>query len=98
MSHLLQNACLKFRLRHVLFLSLAWYLLSPAVRRTADTAEWCGTGCTALIPFTNGLRVAAYSLEAAFSQTPDKIVPLSLCWLVWWDVTFVCMYSVKICE
>ncbi len=73
---LLKNDCFEFRLRHFLFFfpqSLAWYFLSPAVRRrvgptrTADTAEWCSTGCRTFIFLTNGLRVASYSLEAAFT-------------------------------
>lgn len=70
---LLKNDCFKFRLRHILFLSLAWYFLFPAVRRrvgttrTADTAEWCSTRCRTVIFMTNGLRVASYSLAAAFT-------------------------------
>lgn len=61
-------------LRDFLFsLSMAWYFLSPAVRRrvgpsrTADTAEWCSTLCRTVIFLTNGLRVASYFLEAAFT-------------------------------
>lgn len=57
----------------IFFLSLPGNFLSPAVRRrvgptrTADTAEWCSTGCRTVICLTNGLRVASYSLEAAFT-------------------------------
>lgn len=70
---LLKNDCFEFRLRHFVPLLLAWYFLSPAVRRrvgptrTADTAEWCSTGCRTFIFLTNGLRVASYSLEATFT-------------------------------
>lgn len=55
------------------FLLLAPCFQSPAVSRrvraarAADTAEWCCAQSRPVIFLTNGLRVASYSLEAAFT-------------------------------
>lgn len=52
---------------------LAWYFLSPAVRKrvvpamTADTAEWRSTECGTVIILANGLKVAPCSTGAAFT-------------------------------
>lgn len=63
----------KFRLRHGQGLTSDRYFPSPVVRgrvgptRTADTAEWRSTGCRTVIFSSNGMRVAPYSSEAAFT-------------------------------